>query len=377
MRESPRSCSLTLRILFFALLFVGSSVPGSTRSSEAAGGSSSEHELSRKELSLDLEGKVVAGAYTMAIQVGTPPQTFEVVVDTGSSNLILLGDSSLCDNCAEEVGQSVYSPSKSSSAQLSDTEFTIHYGMGSLQAREVRDKVSVGSLPPIEYTFAVMTHQAGIQNILGVAYAAVAQPTGKPLTPYFDGLVHQTGIANEFSMLLCTEGKSKITLGASDVQVSQYIDLVEEKWYVISPQKMQVKGGKRLGRFSTRAVVDSGTTNLLVSASMHGKILKALAPVAKKNGIDLSHQLIRTTAEVIDQFPVFQIVAKNTEGEKITLDIAPGTYFREVGSVGYTLGIAVTNTDKVLLGEVFMENYYVVFDRANKRIGLGSNEACQ
>ncbi len=35
------------------------------------------------------------------------------------------------------------------------------------------------------------------------------------------------------------------------------------------------------------------------------------------------------------------------------------------------------NTGQVLLGKVFMENYFVVFDRANKRIGLGSNEACQ
>lgn len=373
MRKRPRVRSLTFQILFCAPLFlVGSSAPGS-----AAGGSSSEHELNRKELSLDLDGKVVYGASTMAIQVGTPPQTFEVVVDTGSSNLILLGDSSLCDNCAAEVGQSVYSPSKSSTAQLNETDFTVHYGSGSLQAREVRDKVAVGSLPPIDYTFAVMTHQAGIQNILGLAYEAVAQPEGNPLTPYFDELVQQAGIANEFSMLLCTEGRSKITLGASDVESSQYFDLVEEKWYVISPKRMQVKGGKRLGRFSAPAVVDSGTTDLLVSASMHGKILRALVPVAKKNGVDLSHELIRTTAEVIAQFPVLQIVAKNTDGEMATLDISPETYFREVATVGYTLAISVTNTANVLLGEVFMENYHVVFDRANKRIGLGSNDGCQ
>ncbi len=95
---------------------------------------------------------------------------------------------------------------------------------------------------------------------------------------------------------------------------------------------MQVKGGKRLGRFSAPAVVDSGTTDLLVPASMHRRILKALRPIAEKNGIDLSHQLIRTSVDVIDQFPVLQIVAKNTDGEKITLDISPRTYLRAVGS---------------------------------------------
>ncbi len=367
---------MAFQILLFAF-FAGSSVPGFAQSPGTTGGSTVEHQLTRRGHSLDLEGNVVPGAYTMTIEAGTPPQTFEVVVDTGSSNLILLGDRSLCDNCGDEIGQDLYSPSKSSTAWLSDTDFTVRYGSGSLQAREVRDTVTVGSLPPIDATFAVMTHQAGIRNILGLAYEAVAQPEGKPLTPYFDQLVQRTDVANEFSMLLCTEGTSKITFGASDNQVSQYLDLVEEKWYVVALSKMQVKGGKRLGKFGARAIVDSGTTDLLVPAKMHGKILKALAPVAKKNGIDLSHQLIRTSAKVIDQFPVFQLVADNAQGQTITLDVAPRTYFRAVGSVGYTLAIGVMNTGQVLLGKVFMENYHVVFDRANKRIGLGSNEGCQ
>ena len=244
MKNDPRFHASTARIpLCTALFLVGMSVPGSAQSSGAAGGKSSEHQLRRTEHSLDLEGNVVPGAYTMAIEVGTPPQTFEVVVDTGSANLILLGDRSLCDNCADEAGQSLYDPSQSSTAQLRDADFAVHYGSGSLQAREVSDKVSVGNLPPIDYTLAVMTHQAGIQNILGLAYQAVAQPESKPLTPYFDELVRQTGIADEFSMLLCAEGTGKITFGASDVRVSQYLDLVEEKWYVVSASKMQVKGG--------------------------------------------------------------------------------------------------------------------------------------
>ncbi len=378
MRTEQRLRASTLQILVCAVfIHLGLGIPGAAQSSSATGGRSSEHELRRTEHSLDLEGNVVPGAYTMAIEVGTPPQSFEVVVDTGSANLILLGDSSLCDNCAEEVGRSLYSPSKSSTAQLSDTSLTARYGSGSLEARQVLDKVAVGGQPPIDYTFAVMTHQAGIQNILGLAYKAVAMPEGTPLTPYFDELVQQTGIANEFSLMLCTEGSSKIKFGAAGVQVSQYLDLVEEKWYVVSLSKMQIKGGKRLGKFSASAIVDSGTTDLLVPASMHGKILRSLAPIAEKNGIDLSHQLIRTSADVIEQFPVLQIVAQNTDGQKITLDISPGTYFRAVGTVGYTLAIGVMNTGQVLLGKVFMENYYVVFDRANKRIGLGSNEGCQ
>lgn len=346
-------------------------------SAGAAAGAAGEHPLSRKEHRLDLEGNIVPGAYTLTIEVGTPPQTFEVLVDTGSANLILLGDSSLCDNCADEAGQSLYSPSKSSTADLADDTFTIRYGSGSLQARQVSDKVVVGDFPAIDYTFGVMTHQAHIQNIMGLAYQAVAQPQGDPLTPYFDELVRQAGIADELSMRLCVEGESAITFGAAGAAVAHYLPLVEEKWYVVAPKKMQVQGGKSLGKFSMRAIVDSGTTDLLVPKRMQSKILKALAPVAKSNGIDLSHELIRTSAEVIEKFPVLQVVATDTDGQAVTLDVSPRTYFRNVSTVGYTLAIGVANTGQAILGEVFMENYTVVFDRANRRIGLGSNEGCR
>ncbi|MEM7352173.1 MAG: pepsin-like aspartic protease [Acidobacteriota bacterium] len=376
MKEQPRFDPRTLSILLCSSLFLcASSLLAAPQGSGAAAGSSSEHSLSRKGHSLDLEGNFVPGTYTMALQAGTLAQSFDVVVDTGSANLILLGDSALCDNCADAVGQS-YDPSKSSTAQLGETTFSVHYGEGSLEAREVSDKVALGSLSPIDYNFAVMTHQAGIHNTLGVTYKAVAQPQGKPLTPYLDELVQQTGMADEFSMLLCIEGQSKITFGASDVEVSNYTDIVEEKWYVVAPSKMQVKGGKRLGKFSARAVVDSGTTELLVPASMNAKILRALQPVAQKNNLDLSHALFETSAEVIAQFPVLQVVIENSEGQKINLDIAPQTYFGKVATVGYRLLISVMNTGQVILGEVFMQNYHVVFDRANKRIGFGSNAAC-
>ncbi len=373
-RFGPRSVLILLGV---PCLFLAPNLLGSPQGSGAAAGSHSEHALSHSGHSLDLDGNVVYGAYTVKLSAGTPPQSFEVVVDSGSANLILLGDSSLCDNCGAEANQSLYSPSHSSTAHLSDTDFSIHYGSGSLQAREVRDQVAVGSLPAIDYTFAVTTHQAGVQNILGVAYEAEAEPKGNPLKPYFDELVDQTGMADSFSMLLCTEGQSKITLGASDVEVSQHVDLVKESFYVIAPSKMQVKGGKRLGRFSAHAVVDSGTTGIMVPARMHGKILKALSPVAKKNNLDLSRELIETSAAVIDQFPVLQVVVKNTAGKKINLDISPTTYFGKVATVGYRLLIDVMNTPQVILGAAFMENYHVVFDRANKRIGLGSNAACQ
>jgi len=157
--------------------------------------------------------------------------------------------------------------------------------------------------------------------------------------------------------------------------VSQYLDITEEKWYVISPQRLQTKDGKKLGKFRVPTVVDSGSTDLVVTSAMHEEIMKVLQPIAEKNGVDLSQELIRTTADVIAQFPVLQVLAKNTEGQKITLDIAPDTYFKQAGGAGYILGISIRE-DQTLLGQPFLQNHFVVFDRANKRLGFGPKRGC-
>lgn len=327
-------------------------------------------------VTLELDPHRVEGAYTMPIEVGTPPQTFQVVVDTGSSNLIFLGPPSLCGNCSQQIGQHPFDPQSSSSATLEETGFSIEYASGSLQAKEVTDRVTVGDLPAIDYTFGMMTSDASIGNILGLAYQSVAQPRHDPPVPFFDELVRQTGIGDQFSILLCGDGKSSITFGESSTEVSAYVPITEERWYVISPQKVQIKGGKSLGKISVPTVVDSGTTELMMPARLHRKFLDALDRVARKRGVSLSGELLKIPDDLIDRFPTFQVVIDDARGRSITLDIAPNTYFEKISTVGYRLLIGVDD-EQLLLGQVFMRNYRVVFDRAGKRIGLGPNDACQ
>ena len=150
---------------------------------------------------VELSNTVVEGAYTLEVQAGTPPQRFQVVADTGSANLALLGDSSLCGSCGSVVNQTTYDPSQSSTAHLGSPSFSNQYGSGSLKIRPVTDRVTVGGATPFSYTFGVITEQQHMQNILGLAYKTVAAPRSNPQTPFFDALVAEAGIADAFSML--------------------------------------------------------------------------------------------------------------------------------------------------------------------------------
>ena len=61
--------------------------------------------------------------------------------------------------------------------------------------------------------------------------------------------------------------------------------------------------------------------------------------------------------------------------EAIDLEMKPQSYFRK-GSGGVYFGIRAHHGALAILGQVFMENFDVVFDRANKRIGFAPIQGC-
>ncbi len=337
---------------------------------------------SARYVTLNLDPNIVQGAYTMPIQIGTPAKTYNIEVDTGSSNLILLGPPSLCDNCDQDITQKPYDPSQSSSAQLAEAGFSIEYGSGALHARYVEDQVAVGNLPALDYKFGVMTHDQNIGSILGLAYRSVAQPQDNPPATYFETLVATTGIANRFALLLCAEGTSTITLGDDGNTVEQAVPITEERWYVISPNELRIAPGTHttgsttsLGRPSVPTVVDSGTTDLELPSDMYRNVMDALNEVAHAHDVSLSGELLSIPDDVIPRFPTLQVLINDVDGQSITLDIAPTTYFEKVSTVGYLLRLTQRD-EQLILGQAFMKNYLVVFDRANRRIGLGANTGC-
>jgi len=111
-------------------------------------------------------------SYIGIIQLGNPGKSFQVVLDTGSSNLWV--PSSLCTSktC---LMKNRYDKTKSDMFKEDGRDFSITYGTGHVAGKMVRDKINFGGLESTAaITFGEATEMAkffksaeGMDGILG------------------------------------------------------------------------------------------------------------------------------------------------------------------------------------------------------------------
>nr|XP_040141214.1 beta-secretase 1 isoform X2 [Ictidomys tridecemlineatus] len=305
----------------------------------------------------NLRGKSGQGYY-VEMTVGSPPQTLNILVDTGSSNFAV-------GAAPHPFLHRYYQRQLSSTYRDLRKGVYVPYTQGKWEGELGTDLVSIPHGPnvTVRANIAAITESdkffingSNWEGILGLAYAEIARPDDS-LEPFFDSLVKQTHVPNLFSLQLCGTG---FPLNQSEVLASV--------------------GGSMYNY--DKSIVDSGTTNLRLPKKVFEAAVKSIKAASSTekfpDGFWLGEQLVCWQAGTTpwNIFPVISLyLMGEVTNQSFRITILPQQYLRPVEDVAtsqddcYKFAISQSSTGTVM-GAVIMEGFYVVFDRARKRIGF-------
>merc|ERR1711939_494339 len=125
--------------------------------------------------------------YYIDITIGTPPQKFKVVPDTGSSNLWVPSKKCAKSDIACLIHDK-YDSTKSSSYSANGTKFSIRYGSGACSGFMSEDAVTVGDITVSGQTLGEVTKEPGVafivarfDGIMGLGFQAIAVEGATPV----------------------------------------------------------------------------------------------------------------------------------------------------------------------------------------------------
>ncbi|KAM7510441.1 hypothetical protein LguiB_009316 [Lonicera macranthoides] len=405
--RSPLASGGSNRHAMFFPLFLYPA-PNSSRSSSSAspGGRNSRRYILRSDshrpnarmaLHDDL---LLNGYYTTRLWIGSPPQKFALIVDTGST--VTYVPCSTCEQCGKHQDpkfqpelSSTYQPVKCNPSCNCDSDrvqcvYDRQYAeMSSSSGVLGEDIISFGSQSELSPQRAVF----GCENVeTGDLYSQHADGImglGRGDLSIVDQLVDRGVISDSFSLCYggMDVGGGAMVLGGisppADMVFSKS-DPVRSPYYNIELKEIHV-AGKALplnprvfdGKHGT--VLDSGTTYAYlpeaVFVAFKDSIMKELHSLKKIRGPDPSYHDIcfsgagSDVSQLSKTFPTVDMVFGS--GQKLSL--SPENYlFRHSKVQGaYCLGIFQNGKDPTtLLGGIIVRNTFVMYDREHEKIGF-------
>jgi len=317
--------------------------------------------------------------YYGPITLGTPPQEFTVIFDTGSSNLWVPSVNCASDNIACKT-HNQYVANKSSTYVPDGTSFAIEYGTGSLTGYLSEDTLGVGGLTVKNQTFAEAIEEPGItfvaaafDGILGLAFQSISVDNVVP--PWYNMIDQGVVSAQRFSFWLSADYETEkpggiITWGGEDESLYtgeiHWVPLITKTYWEFSVSDFQVDGVSQGwcddDPRGCKTIADTGTSLITGPTDYMNALNEALgAHVVAGEGI--------IACKKIPSLPDVTFVIN---GYKFVM--TPEQYVLEIEgeciTAFYGLDVAPPIGPLYILGDAFIAAYYSIFDFENSRVGF-------
>ncbi|KAM7318571.1 hypothetical protein ACRRTK_021683 [Alexandromys fortis] len=314
-------------------------------------------------------------AYFGEISIGTPPQNFLVLFDTGSSNLWVPSVYCQSEACTTHTR---YNPSKSSTYYTEGQTFSLQYGTGSLTGFFGYDTLTVQGIKVPNQEFGLSENEPGtnfvyadFDGIMGLAFPGLSAGGA---TTAMQGLLKEGALSQPlFGVYLGSQEGSdggQIVFGGVDKDLYTgeltWIPVTQDLYWQISIDDFLI-GGTTSGWCSQgcQGIVDTGTSLLTMPSQYLSDFLEAI-------GAEEEYGEYFVSCDSVSSLPTFNFVLNGVE-----FPLSPSSYILQED--GYCMvgleSTPLTSEDGQpfwILGDVFLRSYYAVFDMGNKKVGFAT-----
>ncbi|CAL1688837.1 unnamed protein product [Lasius platythorax] len=326
--------------------------------------------------------------YYGVISIGTPPQIFNVIFDTGSSNLWVPSAKCSSSNFACLL-HNKYDSTKSSTYKSNGAQFAIQYGTDNLTGFLSTDVVNVAGLNVQSQTFGEVINESGLalifakfDGILGLGYPSISVDG---VTPVFNNMVQQGLVPKPvFSFYLnrnssANEG-GELILGGSDpshyVGKLTYVPVTNKGYWQFTLDRIRihrfkvgtkVKKGRTLCACGCQAIADTGNPLIVGPTSDVNVINNHIGAVNDGQGSAV------VNCNRISKLPIINFILGGKRFSLTSKDYIVQNIAKD-GTKVCTSGFSGFNSSFWILGDVFIGRYYTEFDLGNNRVGFAPSK---
>lgn len=308
--------------------------------------------------------------YFSDIKVGTPPQDFKVILDTGSSNLWV--PSSKCTSIACYL-HSKYESSSSSTYKKNGSSFEIQYGSGSMKGFVSQDVLQIGDLTIKNQDFAEATEEPGLafafgkfDGILGLGYDTISV---NKIVPPFYNLIDQKLIDEPvFSFYLSKDGEgSEVVFGGSDKDhytgKITNIPIRRKAYWEVDLDAITVDG-ESASYDDAGIILDTGTSLIALETDLAEMLNKQ---IGGKKGYSGTYTIECNTRDSLPD------ITFTLAGHNFTIDAYDYTIESGGSCISAFMGMNLPANLAGILGDAFLRPWYSIYDQGKNQVGIAKS----
>jgi hypothetical protein len=343
--------------------------------------------------------------YLIDVEIGTPPQTFTVALDSGSSDLWIPSM-----KCTTETGcpGAKFVSSQSSTFKATSKPFNMVYAIGTDNGSYVQDTVNIGPFTIQDQVFGLVDSAANttkspsnhpyLDGILGMGwdtatYGSFANFKYPPFMyslwnsgqiPTFSYALHLGGLYSKNYSGTITFGGIDSSLFTGDLQFltaepETYGNLTSYQHWSVYAQTFKLTQANKDFSFSdgpTLVAFDSGSTFTNLPTEIVEGILNEIAPNGTQKISSTSYtvpcDLLNSTETLEIQFPNGKTVSSSPitatiPVKEMVIGVSDGQ--NNECLFGMT-GSAPSNYPLYLLGDTVLRHLYLNFDFTHREVGI-------